>query len=283
MPNLIALTKVALYLGARLLTIYQEALHTMRTRRTGKGIMTIKIDLGKAYEKLSWTFIRDTLDKTGFPDPSYLDPQLESTRFSIAWNGKNLESFRPTRGVRQGHHLPPPFRSLLGKIRPPNTGCHRLKEMETIQLSRNGPPLSHLFFADDLKLFAEASEGQMEIILDCLNRFCEASGQNISCGKSNICFSRNVTEEDLARTIASLADIPLSKNVGNYLRTSSINGRAGPRLYQQLIDKVAARLEGWKMKFLTLAGRYVLPNRSSVPSLSTTCNPLHCQEEYATN
>ena len=128
--------------------------------------------------------------------------------------------------------------------------------METIQLSRNGPPLSHLFFADDLNLFAEASEGQTEIILDCLNRFCEASGKKNKLWKIEH-ISRNVTE-DLARRIASLADIPLSKNVGNYLRTSSINGRAGPSLYQQLIDKVAARLEGWKMKFLTLAGRYVL-------------------------
>ena len=40
---------------------------------------------------------------------------------------------------------------------------------KTIQLSRNGPKLSHIFFVDDLILFAEASMEQINIVNDCLN------------------------------------------------------------------------------------------------------------------
>ena len=38
--------------------IYQEVLHSMRKSKVGKGIMLIKIDLEKAYDRLSWPFIR---------------------------------------------------------------------------------------------------------------------------------------------------------------------------------------------------------------------------------
>ena len=82
----------------------------------------------------------------------------------------------------------------------------------------------------------------MEAIIDCLKKFCEASRQKISCGKSNIYFSKNV-KEDLAWKIASLADIPITNNIGKYLGTPSIHGRAGLGLYQKLIDQVETRLE----------------------------------------
>lgn len=56
-----------------------------------------------------------------------------------------------------------------------------------------GPRISHLFFADDMLLFAVANEGQMKQVLSCLNYlFCEASGQKVSVAKTKILFSKNV-------------------------------------------------------------------------------------------
>ena len=45
-------------------------------------------------------------------------------------------------------------------------------QRKPIQLSRNGPYISHLFFADDLILLAEASLDQTNTILECLDLFC---------------------------------------------------------------------------------------------------------------
>ena len=64
-----------------------------------------------------------------------------------------------------------------------------------IMLSRNGPPLSHLFFADDLILFSEASEGHIRVIMECMNMFCVASSKKINLTKSSIAFSVVVDEE----------------------------------------------------------------------------------------
>ena len=47
--------------------IYQEVIHSMRKQKAGKGFMLIKVDLEKAYNRISWDFIRDTLELVGLP------------------------------------------------------------------------------------------------------------------------------------------------------------------------------------------------------------------------
>lgn len=56
--------------------------------------------------------------------------------------------------------------------------------------------LSHIsFFADDLLLFGEASEKQIDCMLQCLDLFCSSSGQKVNRAKSSIFFSRNVEND----------------------------------------------------------------------------------------
>ena len=65
--------------------IYQEVLHSMRTKNIGKGFMTIKIDLEKAHDRLSWSFIRATLQRLHLP-PSWVQNIMqcvETTRMAI--------------------------------------------------------------------------------------------------------------------------------------------------------------------------------------------------------
>ena len=52
--------------------------------------------------------------------------------------------------------------------------------------------LTHLFFADNLFMFAEASKEHIRIIMNCLDTPCAASGQRISLYKSIITFSSDV-------------------------------------------------------------------------------------------
>lgn len=41
-------------------SIYQEVLHSMKTKQGMMGFMILKIDLEKAYGHFSWSFIHDT-------------------------------------------------------------------------------------------------------------------------------------------------------------------------------------------------------------------------------
>nr|KYP63874.1 Retrovirus-related Pol polyprotein LINE-1 [Cajanus cajan]KYP63887.1 Retrovirus-related Pol polyprotein LINE-1 [Cajanus cajan] len=47
--------------------ITQEVIHSMNHKKGKKGWMAIKIDLEKAYDRLSWNFIKETLLDIGFP------------------------------------------------------------------------------------------------------------------------------------------------------------------------------------------------------------------------
>lgn len=59
---------------------------------------------------------------------------------------------------------------------------------------RGGLLISHLMFVDDLLLVGRASEEQLDMVMDVLNLFCKASGQDVSVEKTNIYFSKNVPD-----------------------------------------------------------------------------------------
>lgn len=52
----------------------------------------------------------------------------------------------------------------------------REKRWKTCKLSQNGLELSHLFFADDLLLFGEASFHQAGVMKEIMQQFCGDSG-----------------------------------------------------------------------------------------------------------
>lgn len=110
---------------------------------------------------------------------------------SLLWNGEKTKSFKPLRGLRQGDPLSPYLFVLCTERR-----CHLIEEAienkrwKSITLSREGPKLSHICFADGLILFAAASVSQIRVIRRVLETFCLASGQKVSLEKSKIFFWR---------------------------------------------------------------------------------------------
>ena len=85
-----------------------------------------------------------------------------------------------------------------------------------ITFSRGGPPITHLCFADDLFIFAEASMEQVEVIKNCLDLFAASSGQKISREKTRIYFSKNV-HHSRSLEIANDFGFSLTGDLGKYL------------------------------------------------------------------
>ena len=93
MSSVIALNQSSFVHGRQItdnIIIYQEVLHSMRTKKSGKSFMTIKIDLEKAYDRLSWSFIRDTLKEVELPSSwvNNIMHCVETPRMEIIWNNK---------------------------------------------------------------------------------------------------------------------------------------------------------------------------------------------------
>lgn len=48
------------------IVVVQEAVHSMKRKKGRKGWMLLKLDLEKAYDRIRWDFLEDTLKAAGF-------------------------------------------------------------------------------------------------------------------------------------------------------------------------------------------------------------------------
>lgn len=71
--------------------------------------MIIQLDLAKAYDKLSWLYIKEVIIAYGFDQNCirWVMALVASSNFSILLNGSPSKSFRPLRALKQGDLLSP--------------------------------------------------------------------------------------------------------------------------------------------------------------------------------
>ncbi|KAK5825104.1 hypothetical protein PVK06_019908 [Gossypium arboreum] len=83
-------------------------------------------------------------------------------------------------------------------------------------LQAAGPPISHLFFADDLVIFSKVDMKHSRLIRNILGRFCDFSGHKVNARKTNIFFAKGL-DETVVDSISSLFGFQKVQNLGHYL------------------------------------------------------------------
>ncbi|XP_039002873.1 uncharacterized protein LOC120129447 [Hibiscus syriacus] len=176
----------------------------------------------------------------------------------VLWNGAISDSFIPSRGIRHDD----PLSLYLFVLSMEWLAQAIQKEVDDgnwkpIRLVRNGPCLSHLFFADDLVLFTEASLDQLDVIQRVLKKFCYSSGHKFNHAKTHIFFSHNV-DDTVFQDISEGFNYSRVDDLGRYLGVLLLHKRVTKKIYDYLIQKARDRLAGWKVKSLSFAGRIML-------------------------
>ena len=120
-------------------------------------------------------------------------------------------------------------------------------DINGVSICRNGPKVSHLFFADDSVLFCRAKEEECQTILDLLAIYERGSGQKINREKTNIFFSSN-TLPPVQSNIQQLLGVPTIQQYEKYLGLSALVGRAKKQSFIYLKERVWRKLQGWKEK-----------------------------------
>ena len=178
--------------------------------------MAAKKDLEKAYDRLEWSFIRFTLQFFKFPQQiiDLIMACLETSLILVMWNGQISKPFNPSRGVRQGDPLSPYlFILCLNHLSLLLDSALHTKSLQPIKVNRRDLSSNHIFFADDIFLFAHANPQQAYILFNIFRGFCNNYGQLFSSHKSKLFFSRN-TPVQIQNDIAAQINIPIVEDLG---------------------------------------------------------------------
>ena len=200
---------------------------------------------------------------------------VKTVSYSIPVNGEPKGMITPTRGIRQGDPLSP-FPFLLC-----TEGLHGLITQATTQgdikgysLCRNGPRLTHPLFADDSLLFCRATIRECQKILDILEVYGSCSGQQINRNKT-IFFSK-ATSEDTRNRIKIALGVPKITQYEKYLGLPSLVGRNKKASFNYIKERVWKKIQGWKEKLLSQAGREILIKAvvQAIPTYTMSCFKL---------
>ena len=261
-PGIITEEQSAFFHGRQIqdnLVIAHEVFHRLKAKDS-LAEFGFKIDMNKAYDKVEWSFLHETLIRMGL-SPGWIRMVMQcvtTVSFSVLINGKPSPIFTPTRGLRQGDPLSPYLFILVCDVLSRNIkGAVMENRLLSLHLSRTCPGISHLFFADDSLFFSIADTENALCLMDIITSYCTASRQSLNLEISSICFSKS-TSDDTATTIAALFGIQVSQSPGTYVGISSTWGKTRTQALAYVQYRISNKIDGWKGNFLSQAGREVL-------------------------
>lgn len=108
LPHVISLPQSA-FVPDRLITINilvaHEIIHFLRKKRMGKeGFMSLKLDMCKTYDRVSWSFLEFTMVKMCFSKNrvDLIMTCVSTVSLSVLINGEPKGPIIPSKGLRQG-------------------------------------------------------------------------------------------------------------------------------------------------------------------------------------
>jgi hypothetical protein len=221
-----------------------EIIHSLHSTKT-QG-MLLKLDLSKAFDKLSWSYLRSNLLAFGF-DPtwvSWIVNLTSSALFSILINGVPTKPFSPSRGIRQGDPLSP-FLFILMEEGLSRTIKATITDKSLSGLTPHGisPPISHSQFMDDILLMGLSTTREALCFKSIINLFCEASGMEVNMTKSQVFFFN--TPPEIQNHLTQLLGFTRSTLPSVYLGIPLIDNPLRNASWDSLISKFRKKLSSW--------------------------------------
>ncbi|KAK4390168.1 Retrovirus-related Pol polyprotein from type-2 retrotransposable element R2DM [Sesamum angolense] len=235
----------AAFVGGRNITdnifLAQEMVRQYSRKRISPRC-TINVDLRKAFDSISWTFLSRVLHGYGFPPffISWIMECVSTTSFSVALNGSLYGHFPWKKGLGQGDPMSPSLFLLCMEY------FSRLIKRSTTNSDFNFHPkceklkITHLLFDDDLMLFSRGDIPSIRILMECLQEFRDVSSLAVNTAKSNI-FTAGIQNDTLDEALAMTEFVsasPVSRHStrGSAALSHRLLATGGPncQLYSQM-------------------------------------------------
>ncbi|PKU86575.1 Putative ribonuclease H protein [Dendrobium catenatum] len=216
---------------------------------SSKKFFCAKLDIRKAFDFVSWDFFLYRLKVKSFPDKFiyWIKSCVCEVSFSVCINGSLEGFFTSSAGLRHGCPLSP----LLFVVVMDAFSCS-LDVRPFIGIPCGSTSFSHLLYADDVLVFGAATIQNAWELSKFLKDFALASGLYTNNSKCSILFSNNTS---MAIEIASILGFNTTDYFFEYLGLPISTRKLNSSHFQPLLSRISSLLDGWKVKFLSFAGR----------------------------
>jgi hypothetical protein len=225
-----------------------------------KDFCAYKLDLSKAYDRVDWDFLKRVMQRMGFSRRwvDWIMACVTSVSYRVKFNGNLLDSFSPSRGLRQGDPLSPfLFLFVADGLSTLLQNAVETNQIEPLKVCRSAPGVSHLLFADDSLLFFKANEDQAMRIHELLTKYATSTGQLINPGKCSLLFGKICPDEIKAR-IKLVLHTDQEEFETKYLGLPTPDGRMSSGKFQSLQASLAKCLVEWDDNHKSQAAKEVL-------------------------
>ncbi|XP_027120509.2 uncharacterized protein [Coffea arabica] len=237
----------------------QELMASIGKKARG-GNVALKLDMTKAYDRMSWFHVISMLRAFGFCEQiiDMIWRLISNVWFSIIINGSAQGFFKSSRGLRQGDPLSPVLFVIGSKLL--SRGLNELASRRNyigFRVPTGCQAITHLAFADDILVFTNGSSMALQQVKRVIEKYQQSSGQLVNPQKSgylvhpSISPSRRRVIERL--THFSRQDFPI-----RYLGFPLYSGRGKAAYFGEVCQSVVARVMSWKSRLLSTGGKLVL-------------------------
>ena len=116
-----------------------------------------------------------------------------------------------------------------------------------VKVSRTGPGMSHLFFANDCLLFVKVKSSQVHLVSHMVENFCLGFGLKNNLGKSCFMASKSIDQKLINSLIVAMRN---TTNFGKYLGLPVLQGKVKKGNFNFIIKKLHSGLTRWKGRLL---------------------------------
>ena len=163
---------------------------------------------------------------------------ITAMSYSILMNGEPKGVIVPSHGLRQGDPLSPYL--FLFCVEGLNALLRTAADEGVINgfsFCRNGPKLTHLFFADDCLVFCRSTLEEYHKIQELFAIYETASGQMINKEKTTLFFSRN-TDEATQEALKVALSVSVIRHYEKYLGLPSFVGQDRNACFTQIKERI---------------------------------------------
>ena len=236
------------------------------TLENQQNLTMLLLDFEKAYDRVNWTFLKQSMAKMGF-DSIWIQQVMslnKNASASVIVNGEQSKTFKLQRSVRQGCPLAPYLFLLtvdvLGQMLQ-----HTENQVKGLQLPDN-TYITNQMFADDTLLFLDGTKDNLDRALTVINRFGAASGAKLNLHKSVGLWVAKSERTWQWGEEAGLKWLP-SGEVTKYLGYPFGIHIPQKEKDGKMLNQIRKHLGKWSQHPLSLAGRIMVSNQVILSSI----------------